>query len=261
MFLLLARIYRPTRSFILWGLLLPAVLIGSWAAYLYFEPGAFGALQQDLTDTFIESAHPNPWYYYFHTLPLVLLPAVLIPVFWFKKLSGKIATLESRCAWTWLAVTFILLSLAMSKQRHYALLLIPPAAWVLALHLEHPLTRKHFRILLLIVSLVSLGEWTFIAFSGEHLNKRFLEQVRPHTVDAKYVHVVGVNSAIFDFHLGRHVENIDDPHLALIRATSADAVVVVMKREHWKEPLPEAFTVLDQSDADWIRKFYVKKLY
>lgn len=256
LFLLLARIYRPKLSFLLGALLLPAVLIGSWAAYLYFDPAAFSALRQDLTDTFVESAHTNPWYYYVYTLPLVMLPALLLPIFCYKEVSGKIASLESRTAWTWLAVTFLLLSLTVSKQRHYALLLIPPTAWVMALHLQPTLTRRHFHLLLLLAGFISAGEWIGIRASDDYRTMRFLQAAQPHTREAGLLHVVGVNSAIFDFHLGRHVHNIDDPRLALRRAGETDAVVVVMKRHQWQEPPADPAPLLEDDDDTWIRRIY-----
>lgn len=261
LFLLLARIYRPKLSFLSGALLLPAVLIGSWAAYLYFDPAAFDALQQDLTDTFVDSAHTNPWYYYFYTLPLVMLPAFLVPFFCYQQVSAKISTLESRTAWTWLAVTFLLLSLTVSKQRHYALLLIPPAAWVMALHLQPTLTKKHFRALLLLAGLISTGEWIGIRATDDYRNMRFLQAARPHTREAGLLHVVGINSAIFDFHLGRHVHNIDDPRLALRRAEDTDAVVVVMKRDHWQDPPADPVPLLSDDDDTWIRRLYKSGAY
>ncbi|MEX2608127.1 MAG: glycosyltransferase family 39 protein [Kiritimatiellia bacterium] len=257
LFLLLARIYRPKLSFLSGALLLPALLIGSWAAYLYFDPVAFSALQQDITDTFVDSAHTNPWYYYVYTLPLVMLPAFLLVMFSFKQVSGKISTLESRTAWTWLAVTFILLSLTLSKQRHYALLLIPPAAWVMALHLQPVLTRRHFHLLLLLACSISAGEWVFIRTSDDYRNMRFLQNARPHIVDTGLLHVVGINSAIFDFHLGRHVHNIDDPQRAVQRAGRDDAVVVVMKRSQWRDSLPETPPARSDDDDHWIRRLYL----
>lgn len=255
--IVLLRFYRPSKKFILTTLLTPLLLIGGWIYYLVGESSGLDQMQKDLSATFVNSSHTNPWYYYFYTLPLMLVPSGF---FLFLKPGKKEMTspLERETAWAWLLVTLGLLMLTLSKQRHYALLLVPPAAWLIGIRLQ---SHRIFapKNLILTAGCIGLSTVLYTLQTEEYRNAAFLDTVRPRLEEAPTLHVVGINSAVFDFHLGRHVENTDDPMAAWNRAHPGDAVVWVFSRDSWEDPaLPTIPPILSQDDDDWIRRCYVK---
>lgn len=250
----LARFYRPDKKFVLASLLIPFLLIGGWILFLMGESSGLEQMRTDLKDTFIRSAHHNPWYYYFYTLPLVLLPAGLMVL---RKPSKRAqsAPLEQWTALTWLLVTLGLLMLTVSKQRHYALLMIPPAAWLIGMRIQS-LQLPRPRTLLLICLLIALGESTYHYVSTDARNEHFLKEAAALTSGSPTLHVVGINSAIFDFNLGRHVENTEDPLLAIQRAGSGDAILLLRKRDQGVPPAQPA--LLNRDDDRYYRRLYRK---
>ncbi|MGA0333293.1 MAG: ArnT family glycosyltransferase [Kiritimatiellia bacterium] len=256
--IVLLRFYRPQKKFILTALLLPLFLIGGWILYLIGQNSGLEQMQKDLNATFVDSAHRNPWYYYFYTLPLLMIPSGFL-LFLRPGKKEQSASLERKTAWAWLLVTLVLLMLTVSKQRHYALLLLPAAAWLIGMRLQ---SRRipALGIFLGLAATLSLGSVLHTLQSEDYLNADFLAQTRPRVRKAPTLHVVGINSAIFDFHLGRHVENTDDPLVAWNRAAPGDAVIVLAPRDSWQEPrLPPAAAEIERDDEFWIRRCYLKQ--
>jgi 4-amino-4-deoxy-L-arabinose transferase-like glycosyltransferase len=250
----LARFYRPDKKFLAATLLIPFLLIGGWILFLIGENSGLAQMQTDLTDTFLKTAHENPWYYYFYTLPFLMLPAGLLI---FRKPSKKAqsAPLEQWTALTWLLVTLGLMMLTVSKQHHYALLMIPPAAWLIGMRIQSlPLPRP--RYILLICLGLGIGETVYHFRSDDTRNASFLKQAAPLAIHAPTLHVVGINSAIFDFHLGRHVENIDDPAAAITRAKPDDLILLIQKRD--RTIVPPQTPVLADDDDRYYRRLYRK---
>lgn len=251
----LARFYRPSKKFMAATLLIPFLLIGGWILLLIGQNSGLAQMQTDLADTFLKTAHENPWYYYVYTLPFMMLPAGLLI---FRKPSKKAqsAPLEQWTALTWLLVTLGLLMLTVSKQRHYALLMIPPAAWLIGMRIQSlPLPRPLY-ILLACLGL-AIGKTAYHFQSEDACNARFLEQAAPLAAKAPTLHVVGINSAIFDFHLGRHVENIDDATAAINRAKTDDIMILIQKRDRTKSPPPSP--LLADDDDTYYRRLYRKE--
>jgi hypothetical protein len=105
-----------------------------------------------------------------------------------------------------------------------------------------------------LISVNALTAW----FSVDAAHARFLSRLEPKVRDAETLHVVGINSARFDFHLGRHVENTGSTLHAYRRAEPGDAVVVVKKADQWQEDVGLPSPVLSEDDGNWIRRVYQK---
>jgi len=246
------------------ALALPLATAATWLLFLFSDPVARAALQRELSATFVDTAHDNPWFYFLYTLPLLFLPSLFLlirhkgqtPAKSKSNSLDKGLSPDTRLAGFWFGVTLLLLTLTVSKQRHYGLLLMPPAAWLAALHLtrDRPLLSwKPATALALAAGLLPLP---FYLTSEESRNTAFLEEARESVDNAPLLHVVGINSARFDFHLGRHVHNTDSVHTALRRAAPDDAIVVVKKQEHWTENDPATAPILEADDEYWIRRVY-----
>lgn len=260
-FLILIRSHPRSLGFWVQAVLLPLLAGGGWILYLQLDPVASAALKADLAATFVDTDHRNPLPYYVWTLPLVMAPvwlmAVAVPGLRRHLLQGgQHDSPATRIALTWFWVTFVLLTLTVSKQRHYALMLLPPACWWLGIRLQSVTWNESWiRNAARGVCLLQIG---VALFSVENEHAAFLHRSRSRVADSETVHVVGINSARFDFHLGRHVENTDSVQHAYQRAAPGDAVVVVKKAEAWEEPegLPEP--LLKADDGIWVRRLWVK---
>ncbi|MDF3127962.1 glycosyltransferase family 39 protein [Kiritimatiellaeota bacterium B1221] len=252
--LILLQFYRPDKKFVAAVILIPLLLIGGWILYLMSEMSGLDQMQKDLNATFIHSDHTNPWYYYFYTLPVMMLPGGLW-VFWKTNKKEQASPIEIRTAWAWLLVTLFLLMITVSKQRHYALLLIPPAAWLIGMRIQSRKLPGSW-IFISLAAMIGMGVAGYEANTDDSLHAEFLKKARAHVQDADTIHVVGINSAVFDFHLGRHVENTTDAIAAYQRAEPGDAIIII-------QPLPasspDAVPLLSQSDGTWQRSLYRKQ--
>jgi len=233
----------PPWSFWLKLITVPLGAAAFWLLRLFADPVAREALQRELSATIVDSAHPGSPAYYLYTLPLMLLPGLLL-------LRPRKQPFP-RLPLAWLGSGMLLLSLISSKQQHYSLLLIPPACWLLAPMLR-PWVQKA-QILLPSCLILGLGLGLGEALSTEGKDAAFLRRLHPQ-LPPNTLHVVGINSAIFDFHLGRHVHNIDSAQRALQRAQPGDAVIVLQKPKYFDAPEPSAEQSAD--DAERIRRFY-----
>jgi len=239
---------RPLRYWVS-AISIPLVCAAAWIAFLLLDPVAKAALQVELSDTFLNSPHRKIPFYYLWVAPLILFPGSLLPGRFRRGIPLP------RLPLVWFGVTFVLLTLTVSKQNHYALLLLPPGAWLLAGLLPASFRLEKTALFLVILSLIGEGARYRLDEHAAHL--RFLREAAPRVAHADTLHVVGVNSAIFDFHLGRHVHNTDSLRRAYHRATPEDAVLVIQKRGQTEE-LPAAEPALDQSDQTWIRALYLR---
>jgi 4-amino-4-deoxy-L-arabinose transferase-like glycosyltransferase len=225
------------------GAFLPPVLVGAaWTGFLLNDPVARTALSAEISDTFIASPNWRSPLFYVYTLPAMLGPAFFIAF------PRKITKPKLSLPHVWFAVTFLLLTLTPSKQNHYVLMLLPPAVWLLGPFAP----RKH---LITAVSLVILagiaGDLHRSRHHEEALHSDFLRSVRPMVRDAPNLWVNGINSARFDFHLGRHVHNVDDARLIFGHAGPGDAVIILQRRERIDIDIPP--TPHSASDGTWIR--------
>ncbi len=242
---------KRSSSFWFWAVGLALAAVGFWVVFLQLDPVAKAALQQELNDTFVSTAHRNPVPYYVYTLPLLLLPGIL----WVVRSSCRSVP---PLAWTWLGTGLVLLTMTVSKQQHYALMLIPPAVWILSTRIPDERPRwLQFRFLAPVFLLAGVTAGILISVLGEDgRHARFLQSAAPHLPDQGTLHVVGINSAKFDFHLGRHVDNLDSAQAALNRALPGDAVVVIQKRKYWDADA-SSFPAFSTADDDtWIRRLY-----
>lgn len=232
---------RPLR----WWLtaLMPPLLAGAgWLGFLLNDPVARSSLEAEIRDTFLNSPNRRSVLFYFYTLPAMLGPAL------FFAFPRSRPTCPLRLPWVWFATTFLLLSLTDSKQNHYTLMLLPPTVWLLAGFAP----RKHLGLLTALA--LCLGSGADLWRNRTHadaLHSRFLRSVRPHADSAGTLFVVGINSARFDFHLGRHVHNRESAAQTFREALSGDAVVVVQRRDRYDGG--QIDTPHDAGDPDWQR--------
>jgi len=257
LFLILQPSVKKKASFWLSLLGVSALLAGGWIIYLTRIPGAFDALLADVNDTFIDSVNRNPRMYYFYTFPLLMLPSGFLLI---RCSLRKVKTLHRShlTALVWFLLSFVLLTLTMSKQRHYALMLLPPAAWMLAGCLPPlRLNKKHIAALYTLAAGIALAGNFHVRLTPEWNDRQFLQAVARNLPADVTPHVVGMNSAIFDFHLGRHVENTDNPRVALARLRPGNAAVIVLKHRlkvDW-EIKPD----LDGSDSLTLRHYFLNE--
>jgi 4-amino-4-deoxy-L-arabinose transferase-like glycosyltransferase len=249
---------RHPRSLRFWltSLLIPLCASGAWILFLLLDPIAKTSLARELSATFIDTAHRNPLPYYLYTLPLLMVPALFLVLG--KKRTNTEAQTPRDIPWTWLIVTFILLTITVSKQRHYALMLMPPAAWLLASYFPKVKTLR-FKPLLATTLLIGLTEIPVALFSSDGKHAAFLRSLHPQIPAQATLHVVGVNSAIFDFHLGRHVANIDSAQAALSRAQAGEPIIVIQKSKHFDAETHESTQKKTADSGEWIRRYYLKE--
>lgn len=254
-FVLLQRKDPRSLRFYLLAFLPPLICGAGWTLFLVSDPIAREALAAELTDTFVDSPHQKAPWYYLYTAPKILLPGLLAAL-WLLRPVASDARRTPRAPLVWFSVTFVLLTLTPSKQNHYALMLLPPAAWALGDALSRRALTPRPAWLAAGLLLVATAEVPRFFYERHSLNARFLREVRPLTKTAPTLHVVGINSAQFDFHLGRHVDNTDSAREALRRARPGDAVVVVQKREVFDA---EAWPSLPLAESDGPR--YIRRVY
>ena len=221
------------------GALLLAVLLAlSWHLALWgcrgLSPFSASQVAADLPATFTDqTAHRGSWFYYFYTLPKLLLPlGLVLPWILWKSAHAARTDAGIRFLLVWLGVVFLLMSVVPSKQEHYALQMLPPcvllaasalvrAAPTLVPRLVFPLASVSAALALAILAGLPVGRHPALP--------SFFRECRPVTDAAPLLHVCGINSAVFDFYLGRHVHNVDQPMQAWRRARRGEAVVVAAR--------------------------------
>lgn len=110
----------------------------AWYAVIFFKVPDMAAhwVAEEIDATYITGTHRQPFYYYAVHLWKYFAPwsIFLIPAAWaFYKRHERPPL--AVFAWTWFALTFIVLSLNPSKQIQYALLLNAPIAMIVGLYL------------------------------------------------------------------------------------------------------------------------------
>lgn len=222
------------------GLLLFAIVALPWTLFIWNHPSGQAAMQAETAALMGKNKHTGPFFYYVYTGLVHGFPASILGVLGLWKTRG-LWSASTKALLAWFAGVFLLLSLLPSKQAHYYMLLLAPAA-LLAVTWE-PLatwfTRR--RILLAAVLLAGLGVlYAHVIYPRTNPLagvRHFVEEARETIDEAPKVHVVGINSAIFEFHVGHIVHNIDSAKAAWDRAGKGDAVLVIGKAH--KADLPK----------------------
>lgn len=231
---------RLRRTDLVASLLLALALAGSWHLSLWalrgISPFSAGQVAADLPATFTgQTAHQGSVFYYVYTLPKLLLPLGLaLPWILWRCLRAARSEPGLRFLLVWLGTVFVLMSLVPSKQEHYALQMLPACILLasaaaarshpgLAPRLVFPAATVAAAIALAVLAGLPVGRHP--ALPG------FLRACRPVTDAAPLVHVCGINSAVFDYYLGRHVHNVDQPLQAWRRARRGEVVVVAARED------------------------------
>lgn len=126
------RAAAPQRAWPIAGAFLAFAAVAlPWYAYILHkvgDPVVQQQLQDEIARATSESFHPGPWYYYAYTTFHGLAPwSLLLPwaLAWGWRRRHRPLPLFALC---WFATTFAVLSVLSSKQVHYTLLMLPPAA-------------------------------------------------------------------------------------------------------------------------------------
>ncbi len=229
---------RLRRARVLGALFLAVSIAFSWHLALWalrgLSPFSSGQVAADLPATFTDqTAHQGPWYYYFYTLPKLLLPlGLVLPWVLWRSMREARADSGLRFLLFWLGVVFLLLSIVPSKQEHYALQMLPACVLLVARMAAYARPALAPRLVFPVLA-VTAG-LSLAVFAGLPVGRHpglpgFLRSCRPVTDTAPLVHVCGINSAVFDFYLGRHVHNVEQPLQAWRRARRGEAVVLAAR--------------------------------
>ena len=237
---------RPSLSgFVLAAVAFAAVAL-PWYLFIWNHPEGQTAMQAETAALMGKNNHTGPIFYYLYTGLVQLLPMSLL-VLWLplrRLIAGTtMAGRISPAPLAWFAVVFILLSLLPSKQAHYTILLLAPTSLLAAVAtfgwprtaawFTEPTAARITAILAALLLVLGLAFAHLIYPRTQELAgvRSFVEQARPELDQAPLVHVVGINSAIFEFHVGHTVHNIDSASTALKRAQPGEAILVIGKRD------------------------------
>ena len=242
---------RGLRGVLLWLIAFSIVGLPWYIFMLRYQAGNQAVASE--MQALVHTAHQGNVFYYFYTLPLWLLPWSLCLLFVFSRIrqgdqnnmeSQKTGSLPvarpefcttnpagSRFVSIWFLVTFLLLTVTPSKQAHYSVLLLAPACLMLGKFL-HCFSGVRWGTLLM-GALSAL--WLLVLaprVDSEYEIPRFLARCETDIAKAEALHVVGINSAIFEFYTGRPVHNIDSLPKAWTRARSGDAILLIDDQQH-----------------------------
>ncbi|MFH0954465.1 MAG: glycosyltransferase family 39 protein [Verrucomicrobiota bacterium] len=151
------------------AVLLFLAVAAPWYVLLLILPGVrettLTAAGHELHTLATEGLHANPWYFYLHRVPLLLIPWGPLLLFALVDAAWRGRRHQNqRFLACWFFVTLVELSLLPNKQDHYILLLLPPAALLLGCYLGHALAHRasfHGRLVrgyaVLLVALATLA--------------------------------------------------------------------------------------------------------
>jgi 4-amino-4-deoxy-L-arabinose transferase-like glycosyltransferase len=222
--------FRPTGLILL--LALAALLAIPWYVAIHrFAQDAAGSQVSRELSALVKTEHKGNPAYYLYILPIMLLPwGVFLPIAIYRMWQVRKEDPRWLFLLGWLGSSFLLLTLTPSKQSHYAVLLLPPAALITAWYAQRFSLRTVKVVTAAVFGLSLVYFWlVYPRVNGLSRVPAFLTAARTTTDEAELIHVVGINSAVFDFYLGRHVHNTDDARQAWKRAGKGDAIVVIQK--------------------------------
>lgn len=236
------------------GLLSCLLIAAPWYLYIYAvttgEGAASEAIANQLDETFGEvGRHPEPFWYYLEMWPGMMA------------LWGWLAPLSAWALWrarkhrgsgflfAWFIVGLVLLSAITTKQRHYALILVPAVAlsvgYLLArLRLRHGFPSVRAMDLLTIAIAVGaaiwLGSWQ-PATEDEGVIPEFMDHAELQAADRGELWTTGKTPWCTEFYFDRPVRRMSSVTRAWERVPSGGSLVVIQRGK----PLPG----LDEIDA------------
>jgi len=88
---------------------------------------------------------------------------------------------------------------------------------------------------------------------------RFLNECAPLVRSTEHTHVVGINSAIFEYYLGQIVHNVDDPRTAYQRAAAGDPIIIIQKPKYLPpEPILPESAVFEEQGSTYRLMLFLK---
>jgi len=247
-----------------------------WYLFIWNHPDGQAAMQAEAAALMGKNEHTGPIFYYGYTGLVQLLPLSLL-VLWLplrrlfpRKTNAAASPAKVPAApLVWFGLVFVLLSILPSKQAHYTVLLLAPTALLAAVAalswpraarcFAEPAVARTAAILASLLLVLGLAYAHLVYPRTQPLAqlRDFTETARPELEQAPLVHVVGVNSAIFEFHVGQVVHNIDSARAALERARPGEAVLVIGDRERVDLPAVPP-PRLERAFGDTVYALYVK---
>lgn len=235
-----------------------ALIALPWYVFVWSHPEARAAVAAEAAALVGPTKHPGPLYYYLYTLPKMLLPwSLLLP--WALIAAWKARHHAGvRLGLIWLGVVFVLLTLLPSKQDHYALLALAPVALLLGYRLQR--IQWPVWTALPVAILVGVYAWVIYPRTNDLARvPRFLTDCAPLVSSAEVTHVVGINSAIFEFYYSKVVHNIDSPRAAYDRAAGGDPILIIQKHKQLPpDPILPEEPVMEESGKDFRFMLYLK---
>ena len=226
-----------------------------WYIFLWNNAAAREAVASEAR-ALVHTAHPGtvldpPLYLAKLLLPWsLLLPWALWSAWRERRHHGV------RLALTWLTAVLAVLMALPSKQEHYALLALPPAALLVG----HLLPRLRWPVWAFAPAALVVAAYVWFLYPRTNDLARvpaFMAAVRPGLDPDRNTHVVGIDSAIFEFYAGHVMHNIDSARAAWDRAAPGETILVIQSRKRLPaEDLPPAEPVrTDDNPRLWCREY------
>ena len=268
---------RPMLRFGRWrwalgGLLVCALIAAPWYLYIHsvtHGDGAAGsAIASQMEETFgKDGRHPEPIWYYLSNWPGMMAPWGLLAPFaiwslWKRRRHQGVAFL-----FAWFIAGLVLLSLITTKQRHYALILLPPTAlaagWWLSLSyfrrgLPSVRTMEILTVILSIAAACWLGWWQ-PNHDDEAIIPGFMHEAEQLTAGRGEIWTSGNMPWCTEFYFARAVQSMGSVQKAWQRVPAGGAMIAIERGKPLKGLSDvDGKLVLEQSRGDLRCLLYLK---
>jgi 4-amino-4-deoxy-L-arabinose transferase-like glycosyltransferase len=254
------------------GLVLCALVAAPWYLYIYQvthgEGAAASAIASQMEETFgKDGRHPEPVWYYLTNWPGIMAPCGLLAPFaawamWKRRRHRGVAFL-----FAWFIAGLLLLSLISTKQRHYALILLPPTALAAGWWLSLVYLRRGFpsvRTMELLTVILSIAAAAWLAWwqpnhDDEAIIAGFMREAEQLTAGRDEVWTSGSMPWCTEFYFARPVQSMSSATKAWRRVPEGGAMIAIERGKPLKGlPDVDGQLVLDQSRGDLRCRLYLK---
>jgi 4-amino-4-deoxy-L-arabinose transferase-like glycosyltransferase len=212
--------------------------------------------------------HPEPLWYYLTNWPGMMAPWGLLAPFalwalWKRRRHRGVAFL-----FAWFVAGLVLLSLITTKQRHYALILLPPTAlavgwWLTLLHLRRGF--PSLRTMELACAALAVGAALYLGWwqpdhDDEGVVPGFMAEAERLAADSVEVWTSGNMPWCTEFYFGRPVQSMSSAPKAWRRMPPGGALVAIERGKPLKGiDEVDGVLVLDQKRGDLRCRLYLKE--
>ncbi|MFT5857179.1 MAG: 4-amino-4-deoxy-L-arabinose transferase-like glycosyltransferase, partial [Verrucomicrobiales bacterium] len=225
------------------GLLACLLIAAPWYFYIYNvthgDGAASEAIAKQMEETFSSSAgrHPEPFWYYLENWPGTMAPWGLLAPFagwalWKRRRHRGVAFL-----FAWFVVGLVLLSLITTKQRHYALILLPPTALAAGWWMTLMLARRGIpkvRGVEIVCTLLALAASAYLGFFQPKKDDvgvipGFMERAEALAAESGEVWTTGKMPWCTEFYFQRKVQSMGSVPKAWRRVPLGGAMVAIQQ--------------------------------